>query len=288
MQQTVDNPGADVVDNASTSEQPATDLNGTDTTSGQVSGGTPTEEIFKGIDPNTLTPKEKATYNSMLSDYRAKTAGLKETIKSESAKAAAVAAEAYKSKAELYEQIASQEEFVKQWNEYVQKTQAQTGAPPQEGDPVLSEMKQQLQEMNQKIQMSELSKVTDSFADAIDEKGVKIHPDFDALNSIVIGKVHNGKSAEEYSLLRASIELAPGGNPQEKLVNGYKMAKATYDSIFEAGKKAGLGRLQTKVLNGSLPPSNSGSEALQVTDKKPKTAHEAFALAKRGIVVSRD
>jgi hypothetical protein len=280
MEVAVDNPGAGVVDNAPIEGQPS-EAAGTDTTGGQAQGGAPEADIFKGIDPNTLTPKEKAIYNSMLSDYRSKTGKLSETVKSQVEKEVA----AYREKATRYEQIVAQEEFVKQWNDYVQKTQAATGAPPQEGDPVLGQLKAQLQEMNQKIQMSELSQITESFADAVNEKGEKLRPDFDHLNSIVIGKA-NGK--EEYSLLRASIELAPGNSPQEKLANGYKMAKETYNTIFEAGRKAGLGRVQAKALNGTLPPTNSTGDVLSVTEKKPRNAHEAMQLAKKGILVSRE
>lgn len=277
MEATVDNPGAGVADNQATEPVEAA---GTDTNGGQAQGGAP-DEIFKGIDPRTLPPQAKTLYDSMLKEFRAKTGSLSERVKSQVEKEVA----SYREKASQYEQIAAQEDFVKQWNEYVQKTQNQTGAPPQEGDPVLSQMKAQLQEMNQKIQMSELSQVTEAFAEAVNDKGEKLRPDFDSLNGIVIGKL-NGK--DEYSLLRASIELAPGNNPQEKLSNGYKMAKATYDSIFESGRKAGLGRLNQKTLNGTLPPTNSGGEILSTTEKKPRNAHEAMQLARKGIMVSRD
>lgn len=281
---TVDNPAsAGAADNLGESSEPGAGQTGTDTNEGQAQGGAP-DDIFKGIDPRSLPPQAKAAYDSMLKDYRDKTGRLSETIKSESAKAA----EAYKSKAELYEQIAGQEEFVKRWNDYVKEKEATTGKPPQEGDPALQELKEQFQQMNQKLQQAELSKVTDAFADAMDEKGNKIHSDFDALNGFMIGKLQNGKSAEEYSLLRASIELAPGRTPQEKLANGYKSAKALHDSIFEAGRKAGMGRQQAKLMNGSLPPTNSGSDALSVTEKKPKNAHEAMQMARKGIIVSRD
>jgi len=139
--------------------------------------------------------------------------------------------------------------------------------------------------MEQKIQLTELSKVTDSFAEAVNEKGEKIHPDFDRLNEFVIGKA-NG--SEEYSLLRACIELSPGKSPQERLTMGYKAAKELHDKIFEEGKKAGMGRVQAKVLNGTNPPSLSSGDVLSVTDKKPKNAREALAMARRGQVVSRD
>ncbi len=275
-----DNPAAEVVDNPS---GPIDTAPGTGTTGGQAPGATPSDDLFKGVDPNRLPPEIKQSYNDMLRDYREKTAKIQETIKAEIARST----EPLKTKAEFYDQIAQQEEFVRQWNEYVQKQQSQ-GTQAEAGDPVLSQMKQQIQEMNQKIQLTELSQVTEAFADAVNEKGEKIHADFDRLNDISIGQLQNGPKAEDFSLLRACVELAKGASPQEKLTNGYKQAKAMHDQIFEAGRKAGMGRVQAKVLNGTNPPSNAAGEVLSTTEKKPKNAREALDMARRGIVVSRD
>lgn len=279
---TVDNSAATAVDNPPAEPTNAV-ANETDTPNGQVHGDTPAE-IFKGIDPARLTPNEKAIYNSMLSDYREKTAKLSETVKAEVAKAT----EAYKSKAEYYDQFSTQDEFVKQWNDYVQKSQAAANDPTGASDPALAKVEAKLQEITQKIHLSEISQMTDAFIEAKDEKGNKIHPEFDALNGIVLGTMQNGGQAEEFSLLRACIELSPGNTPQEKLANGYKSAKASYDAIFEAGKKAGMGRIQAKVSNGTIPPVTSSGDVLSVTDKKPKSAREALEMAKRGQMVSRD
>lgn len=263
---------------------PATITNGTSSPGGQAQGATPADDLFKGIDPNRLPPEIKAHYDGMLRDYRDKTGRLSETIKAEVAKST----EPWKSKAELYDQIATQEEFVRQWNEYVQKQQTPENAANPAGDPVLSQMKAQIQEMNQKIQLSEMAQITEAFADAVDGKGTKLHPEFDALNQIHIGQLQSGQSAEDFSILRACVELAQGKSPTEKLTNGYKAAKAAYDSIFEAGKKAGMGRLQTKVQNGTNPPTNVAGEVMSVTEKRPKNAHEALAMAKKGVMVSRE
>jgi hypothetical protein len=252
-------------------------------TGGQAQEATPASDLFQGIDPKTLPPQAKAAYDSMLKDYRDKTGKLSETLKSEVTKAT----DAYRQKAEFYDQIATQEEFVRQWNEYVQKAQA-TPQAEQAGDPALLQMKQQLQEMNQKIQLSEMSQVTEAFAEAVNEKGEALHPEFDNLNTIQIGKLEIAGQAEDFSLLRGCVELASGATPQEKLANGYKSAKAVYDTIYEAGKKAGMGRLQAKAMNGALPPSNSSGDTLTMTEKKPRNAREALDMAKRGQVVSRD
>lgn len=277
-----DNPTATATDNPPKAE-PVVNANGTGApTSGQAQGAAPTEDLFKGVDPNRLPPEAKAHYDSMLRDYREKTAKLSETIKSESAKAA----EAYKAKAEFYDEVAAQEEFVKMWNEYVQK--AGNPQPEQAGDPKLNQMEAKLQEMSQKMQLQEMAEVTDAFASAVDEKGAPLHPDFDDLNMLSIGQVQTASGAEDFSLLRACAQLADGKTPQEKLANGYKAAKAAHDAIFEKGKKAGMGRLKDKLMNGSIPPSNAGADVLSVTEKKPRNAKEALELARRNIAVSRD
>lgn len=263
---------------------------GTSTSTGEASqSATADSFIPEGLDLNTLPPNIRAVVDKINKDmvrgFTEKTSKLSETIKSESQKAA----EAYREKATQYDQIAGQKAFVDKWNDYVKEQERQSnqgGAEP--GDPILSEMKAQLNEMNQKMQISELSQITNAFADAVDEKGTQLHPDFDNLNSIQLGKMNENGKVEEYSLLRACIELADGKNPQEKLTNGYKVAKAMRDSIFEEGKKAGMGRLEKKALNGTQLPSSSSNEVLSVTDKKPKNAHEAFAMARRGQMVSRD
>lgn len=275
-----DNPVSATVDNPN-GTQP--DTNGTGATSGQAQEATPTVDLFKGVDPNRLPPDARAAYDSMLRDYREKTGKLSETIKAESAKAA----EAYRSKAELYDQIANQEEFVRQWNEYVQKSQS-NGQPQQTGNPAISQLEAQIQEIKKTQMMADLAQVTEAFAEAQDEKGVKLHPEFDQLNSISMGQIQNGQEAEDFSLLRACVELAKGMNPQEKLANGYKTAKAIRDQIFEEGKKAGMGRLQAKVMNGTNPPSNSHGDTLSLTEKKPKNAREALEMARKGQMVSRD
>ena len=255
--------------------------------SGEASQSATAQETFipQGVDINTLPPNVRAIVDKINKDmvrgFTEKTSKLSETIKSESAKAS----EAYKQKAEQFDQFSSNEAFVKKWNEYVQEA----NKVKEEGgntntDPALKEMRQKLQQMEEKMQVSEVSEVTNAFAEAVDEKGEKLHPEFDTLNSLAIGTVKNG---EEFSLLRACVELAQGKNTQEKLVNGYKAAKAVRDQLFELGKKAGMGRIQEKVKNSSLPPSSSTGDTLTMTEKKPKNAHEALAMAKKGVMVSR-
>lgn len=284
---TAGNPATTTTGNPSTDPAAA---NGTSNQTGeaaQTQGATGSETFIpQGLDLNTLPQSVRAHIEKINADmvrgFTEKTTKLSETIKTETQKAT----EAYKQKAEFYDQISTQDEFVRMWNEYVQKTgTAPTGADP--NDPV-SELKSQVQAMQQKVAASEMKQVTDAFAEAKNEKGELLNPHFDELNSLIIGKHGEGDTAQEYSLLRAAIELAPGKTPQEKLANGYKAAKQLHDAIFEAGKKAGMGRLQAKVLNGTNPPSGSNGDMLSVTEKKPKSAREALEMARKGVMVSRD
>lgn len=242
--------------------------------------------VPQGMDVNTLPPNVRTMVEKINSDmvrgFTEKTTKLSETIKSEVAKST----ESYKSKAEFYDQLLQQESFVKQWNDYVQKANAVSTSADVEGNPAIKQLEDKFQQIQQKLELTEMNNVTDSFADAVDEKGEKINPEFDMLNGIVLGQLGEGPQAEEFSLLRACIELSQGSNPQEKLANGFKMAKEQYNAIFEEGRKAGMGRIQSKVKNGSLPPTNVSGN-LSVTEKRPRNAQEALEMARKGIVVSR-
>jgi len=272
-----DNSSVAVADNSV--QEPASANTGTVNAGGQETEVSPSDnDLFKGIDPTKLPPEAKAAYDSMLRDYRDKTGKLSERVKSEASKAA----EAFKQKAEQYDQISSQEEFVKQWNDYVKKySEHNNGEKPSEGDPRYKELESKLEEVRSEVEMSKLKDITDAFADAVNEKGEKVNPDFDSLNEIIVGELDHGEGKKEpFSLLRACIELAGGNNPQEKLALGYKMAKQVKESIFEEGRKAGLGKVQSKILNSSTPPTNISGD-LNVTDTKPKNAREALEMARR-------
>lgn len=270
--------------NVATDISTNTSVTGTVQTNGDAGQSAPIEETFTKVDVNTLPPQLQESYKNMLRDYKEKTQRIAETVKSEVAKST----ESLRSKAEYYDSIVGQEEFVKQWNEYVQKVNQAENVQPgsSETNPELMQLKAKVQEVSQKLQEAELSQVTDAFAEAVNEKGEKLNPHFEKLNEMSIGHIQNGNQAEEFSLLRACVELAQANSPYEKLAMGYKKAEEVYNAIFEEGRKAGMGRVQAKVLNGSQPPTNVGG-ALSMTEKKPKTAREALEMAKKGIMVSR-
>lgn len=277
-----DNPQVAAPDNQS---GPGAVAPGTAQPAGQVAGqSAPGEELFKGMDPNTLPPQLRAHYDSMLRDYREKTGKLSETVKSQLAKEI----EPYRTKATTYDELLKQERFVKMWNDYVTQENQRMAQEANPSDPQskllqeIEQLKKSHEETAQQVRQAQAAEVIAAFSEAVDEKGAKLHPEFDKLSGFSLG-AH--EKAGEYSLLRAAIELAPGGNAQEKLENGYKAAKATYDAIFEEGKKAGMGRLQQKVQNATNPPSSV--PATSVASGRPKDALEALQWAKKGIAVQR-
>lgn len=276
---TVGNPVGDTTGNP---PDPAA-ANGTSNQTGEASGqGATGQDTFipKGLDLNTLPPNLRTQIEKINSDmvrgFTEKTTKLSETIKAEREKAI----EAYRQKAELYEQVAGNDEFVKMWNDYVQK---QSGQTPDPNDPA-GELRKEMQAIKQQLATADTKQMMDAFADAQDEKGNRVNAMFDDLNSVVLGK----QGEQEVSLLRVGIQLAPGKNLAEKIANGYKAMKQMHDTIFEAGKKAGMGRVQAKVLNGTNPPSGANGDVPTVTDRRPKSAKEALEMAKKGVMVSRD
>jgi hypothetical protein len=261
--------------------EPAADA-GTVQPSGEAAGeqSASVEESFTSINPNTLPPQLRPAYDNMLRDYKTKTTRLSETVKSETAKAV----EAFKEKAELYDKVITNEEFVKQWNEYVQKVNAQTSAD--ENDPVVK-LNKEVQQLKAVALKGEAIDAINMFANAVDEKGQKVHSDFDKLNSVVVDEIAEGNGNKRaVTLLGIAIDISPGNTTHEKIANGYKSAKKVYDAIFEEGKKAGLGRLQTKVLNSTQPPSSMPPVA--TSSRRPKNAYEALQFAKQGLAVHTD
>lgn len=254
--------------------------------SGQSATGTDTF-IPTGVDLNTLPPQVRAyveeVNKQMVRGFTEKTTKVSETVKSQLAKEL----EPYRQKAQTYDELLKQEVFVQKWNEYVEDVNRK-GVTNDPGDPqakILQELealKKSQAELSRKSQESEALDVINAFSSAVDEKGEKLHPDFEKFSKISLG---THQKAGEYDLLRTAIELAPGTNAQEKIENGYKAAKAVYDAIYEDGRKSGLARTQERIKNGSFAPSTI--PAGKTTTERPKDALEALRMARQGIRVSQ-
>ena len=247
--------------------------------------GASVEETLGNVDPRTLPPQLKSVYDNMLRDYKTKTTKVAETVKAQLAKEL----EPHREKLSAYEQLVKEEAFVQKWNEYVAEEQAKQNAPQRDpNDPnaklakKVQELEKSQEEIHMQVRASEALDTINAFAAAVDDKGEKLHPEFDKLSGFSLGK---HEKAGNYDLLRAAVELAPGDNIQQKIENGYKNAEAVYKAIYEEGRKAALGHVQQKVRNGTTAPSNL--PAGNLTASRPKDAAEALEWAKKGIAVQR-
>lgn len=234
------------------------------------------------VDVNTLPPALKAVVDQINKDmvrgFTEKTTKLSETIKSETAKAV----EAYRQKAEQYDLMAADQEIVNYVNDLL-KRRVQPDPTLDKAAFLEERLKRIEEEKRFDTQVKEMEFEVQKFVSAMDEKGKPIHDDFGTLNDIFLGDfVKTDGKKEPYSLLRAAVELADGATPQDKLANGYKIAKGVYDAIFEEGKKAGMGRLQQKAALASLPPSGSHPPSSQAP-KRASNALEAIQFARQGL-----
>lgn len=268
---------------AATSNGTASASSGTTQPSGEAGQGATGSENFlpQGVDINTLPPAVRAELDrinkEMVRGFTAKTQELAEQRKKYEGY------DTYKQKADLYEQIASQEEFVRQWNEYVKKVGGQGQAG--QGDPNDPNVKLQaeVQEIKTELERAKAGEIVEAFSSAKDEKtGELLHPDFEALHSVVIG---GNEKVGEYSLLRAAVDLAPGATQQERLANGYKAAKAVRDAILEEGRKQGMGKMLARARNSSEAPTLSTEKGVFTGDPKNLSAREARELAEKRVVV---
>jgi len=262
---------------AEPASSPGTVPNNGDAGSGQ---GAPVDNTFTRVDPNTLPPQVRQAYDNMLRDYKDKTTKVAENVKAEVAKAT----EAFKQKAEWYDQLLAQEEFVNQWNDYVQRANPQ---PNQTPDDPASKLTKEVEQLKAFAQREQTQKAIEAFASAVNDKGQKMNVDFDKLNSVVVSEIEaEGGQKRQVSFLGAAIDLSQGKTIQEKLANGYATAKKVYDQIFEEGKKSGMGRLQAKALSGTNPPSNAPPTS--GVGRRPENALEALQFARQRIPVSKE
>lgn len=265
---------------AVTPSGPAASSAGTIQPAGEAGQGATGAENFlpQGVDLNSLPPAVRAELDrinkEMVRGFTAKTQKLAEDQKKYGDY------DTLKERASLYDQIAQQDEFVNQWNDFVKKQ----GAPPDQAnaaDPN-HEIKKQLEQMQTKFQEIELKEFVDAFAAAKDEKGQDMNPDFDVLNGIQMGKNQQG---QDYSLLRACVELSQGASPQDRVKMGYQAARKIRDQILEEGRKQGMGKMLSKVRNSTEAPTITSDKGVFTGDPKSLTTREARELAEKGIVL---
>ena len=263
----------------------------------------PTDESFTELDPSTLSAENQTAYKNMLTDYKRKTQALAEqrrateTQLQESREAA--------QKAALYDQISSDEGFVRYWNTLSQGTGGQTPTAQPEGTT---------------NPMSDLS--DEEFADAFTSKDkfmklvsrmnegekAKFSQELSQTNSQLRVETANRfvkefKTRPEYAdfdkldkhkFITYQVQLhKPSPNSTERdweklLKTSYQNAKQVRDDIWNEGYQAGLQRLKAKANNISEPPSVSAGPIASGVDPKKLTGTEAVDMARRGIRVSQE
>lgn len=268
----------DAPEAATPSNGTAAAVTGNGQPSGEATGQSATTmESFlpKDVDVNTLPPSVRAVVEKinkeMVRGFTEKTMKSSEMTKAEIAKAT----EAFKQKAETYDQIVAQQEFVDKWNAYVKERQA----APVDGQPAneVEQLKKVVEEIRNESRVTKTTEFINAWSSTKDDKGELLRPEFDKLESIEIPGTGE-------SLLHLAINKAPGNTLEEKLQNGYEAAKKMYDSIFEEGKKSTISRMTERVRSSSSAPSKAGPAGSYSYDRKnPPSAKEARELAEKGI-----
>ena len=205
----------------------------------------PVEETLGNIDPKTLPPELKQKYDSMLGDYKKKTAELASQRKDY---------ESVAERAKLVDMITSDPEFVAWWNNKYSSGQSQPQAPAYV-DPALKA----------EVDTLKASLLLKDFKAA--------HADFDELDkdSLITGYVQLNppKSEREWS---------------KTLDKAYAFAAELRNRWREEGKTEGLKRVGEKAGQSSMPPSSTAPNTFQGDSKKLSVA-EAIDMAKRGVKI---
>lgn len=269
---------------------------GTVTPSGQASTGNgesaPAEESFTSVDPNRLPPELKAAYNNMLTDYKKKTAEVAARRRDY---------DSLSKKAGLYDQISSDEAFVRYWNGLsdtqkkeavseasgdgqVQITEAefaQAFESPQNFQAFVNKLAdQKMQGLSQKTQSLEQELVVTKASEFV--KDFKMRPEYKDFDKF-----------DKYGFITYQIQANPPSKADPRawesaLKSAYKNAEQVYGDIFEEGRKNGLTRIEEKARLSTESPSNSLAGSYSGGDPKSLSVAEAVALARKGIKVPKN
>lgn len=242
--------------------------------SGQVTEqaqGAPAEEQFTDLDPNTLSPELQATYKQLQAAFTKKTQGVAEL----------------KKKAEIYDQLAADEEVLQFLDQRSRRGQEATGKPEQQQPLVTEEeyaealsgpqgfanvfqklLTKAIQPLQQKVREAEAADIIEEFASAGHED------------------IYN---LQEDELISIQLRLDPPRNEadyRKKVEEAYQRAKVLTDKYYQKGyekaKAEMSGVIQNKVNASSQPPTINPGKTYEGPDPKTLTGAEAFRLAKRG------
>lgn len=249
-------------------QEPTTSVNGTAEPSDGNSVGVeaqPAEEQFGGVDIKSL-PKEiqsllKEKHDAMLRDYKEKTTKLSEERKG---------FEPVSKKAEALDQLLQDQTFIDWWNSKNAPPETQKELTPEE------QLVQKVQTIEQELLHEKANATVVEFAEAVDDKGQKLRPDFDELSNT--------------GLINGYLQLNPAKGKQDfqsKLNEAYVWVKEAVAPFIEKGRKMAIEEMQRKASNGTLPPQSGVKGTYDGPDPRKASVNELVEMARKGIRVPR-
>lgn len=279
-----DNPAQDPAQSGTTSE-PETAPNGQAPEQGKDASVPQTppngkDDSFTDVDVKSLPPELQGMAKSLQADYTRKTMAAAESRK----------------KAEAYDRLLSDPRYQK-WQSQTHEETPATTVDAQKGFTLSEEdyvkalsSKEGFQEVLEKMvgaksqaiqekmhsfeQQARESKAKDfieEFAEAVDEKGNKIHPDVYELNE-------DGLIAGYLRVNRPSSEK----DWPDALQKAYQWAKSVVEKPYKKGFEDGLKGVKRKAEQSTLPPGGTGKEAYSGPDPRSLTPKQAMEFALKG------
>lgn len=248
----------------------------------------PVEDQFSNIDPNTLPPELQGVYKNLQADYTRKTQAIAEARK----------------KADLFDQISRDQNFVNYWNGLSRQEKAdfkeqKAAAEKSLGESISDEdfakafnskqdflsfmeriveqknanAQRKIADLEQKLSVQEARNLVEAFATETGQDGKPMRPDFDAL--------------DEDQLITGYLNVNPPTQHTEqayraKLNEAYSWAKGVSQKYYEKGKREALQIIQKKAASSSEMPTTSAKGAYTGPNPKKITPREALEMAKRG------
>lgn len=292
--QVVENNPAPVESAVAPSDQAPTAAVGTlERQDGQVATpaqSAPVEETFSSLDPKTLPPELQALHKQLQADYTKKTQEIAETRKKASAYDQLSSDKRFREywtglnrqeKTEFKEQKAEMEKALGQKitdDEFAKSFESKDGflgLLERVVDEKMGRSQKRIQELEQKVVLSEASDIVENFATEVGQDGKPIRPDFYQLNdpklNLITGFLHvnppEGKSPEAY---------------QERLNEAYAWAQGVKQHFYSLGKNEALSIIQKKAAASSEMPTQAAKSAYTGGDPKKLSVREAIELAKKG------
>lgn len=280
-------------------QEPAQASTGTvESQASQAPETAPSEETFFTGDPKSLPPELQQAYKNMLKDYKTKTQSVAERTKG---------LNALEEKAKAYDQLSSDKRFRDYWSglnrqektefkeqkaemqkalgqkisddEFAKSFESKDeflGLLERVVDEKVGRSQARIQELEQKVVLSEASDIVESFATEVGKDGNPVRPDFYQLND------------PKLNLITGFLQVNPpeGKTPEayrERLNEAYSWAQNVKEHFRSLGKNEALQIIQKKAAASSeMPTQAAKTSSVSAKDAKNWTVREAIEHAKRG------